>query len=93
MKNLIIYLFVRLTTRHALTAIKIFETIQKSEPIKPTEPVININNTSTGFTDSGKVKSKKQEIIDTINYLKSKQSKTKTDKESLYSLEMILKNM
>ena len=36
---------------------------------------------------------KKQSIIDSLNYLKSKPNKTKQDKESIYSLEMILKNL
>ena len=37
--------------------------------------------------------SKKQELIDSLNYLKSKSVKSKQDKESIYSLEMVLKNM
>lgn len=40
-----------------------------------------------------KVSNKKQEIVDSLNYLKNKQVKSKQDKESIYSLEMILKNM
>ena len=54
--------------------------------------VIIINN-PTELKDTGKVKSKKQEIIDAINYIKSKSNKTKKDKESLYSLETVLKSM
>jgi hypothetical protein len=54
--------------------------------------VIIINN-PTELKDTGKVKSKKQEIIDAINYIKSKTDKTKKDKESLYSLETVLKNL
>lgn len=48
---------------------------------------------STPKLKHGKVRSKKQEIIDSINYIKSKKRKSKQDKESLYSLEMVLKNM
>ena len=54
--------------------------------------ILNINN-PTELKESGKVKSKKQEIIDAINYIKSKTDKTKKDKESLYSLETVLKSM
>jgi hypothetical protein len=36
---------------------------------------------------------KKQEIIDSLSYLKSKDVKTKKDVESIYMLEMILKNL
>jgi hypothetical protein len=38
-------------------------------------------------------KSKKDEILDSLNYLKNKKVKTKQDKESIYSLEMVLKNI
>ena len=38
-------------------------------------------------------KSKKDEIIESLNYLKSKEVLTKKDKESIYMLEMILKNL
>lgn len=38
-------------------------------------------------------KSKKEEILQSLEYLKSKQTKTKQDKESIYTLEMILKSM
>jgi hypothetical protein len=38
-------------------------------------------------------KTKKDEILDSLNYLKSKENKTKQDKESIYTLEMVLKSM
>ena len=90
MKKLIYYLVIRLTTRRALNAVKIYETIyhRKSEE----KEVIIINN-KVGLDDKGTVKSKKQEIIDAINYIKSKTDKTKKDKESLYSLETVLRSM
>jgi hypothetical protein len=40
-----------------------------------------------------KISNKKQEILDSLNYLKSKKVKTKQDKESIYTLEMVLRNM
>jgi hypothetical protein len=40
-----------------------------------------------------KPKSKKDELLESLDYLKSKQFKTKQDRESIYTLEMILKNM
>ena len=45
--------------------------------------------------DSNKCSSveKKQDLLDSLNYLKSKKVKTKQDKESIYTLEMILRNM
>jgi hypothetical protein len=38
-------------------------------------------------------KPKKDEVLESLNYLKSKKVKTKQDKESIYSLEMVLKNL
>ena len=40
-----------------------------------------------------KPKSKKDELIESLSYLKSKPNKTKQDRESIYTLEMVLKNM
>jgi hypothetical protein len=90
MKKLFYYLIIRLTTRRALNAVKIFETIYHT---KSEEKKVIIINKPTELKDTGTVKSKKQEIVDAINYIKSKTEKTKKDKESLYSLEMVLKNL
>lgn len=49
------------------------------------------NKISNGVVKSNKTK--KEEMIDSLNYLKSKKTKTKQDKESIYTLEMVLKNM
>jgi len=38
-------------------------------------------------------KSKKDEVIESLTYLKSKDKKTNQDKVSIYTLEMILRNM
>ena len=41
----------------------------------------------------GEYKSDKhKEIVESLNYLKSKQIKTKQDKESIHTLEIVLKN-
>jgi hypothetical protein len=46
------------------------------------------------FTQPKKeVKDSKQELLDSLSYLKSKKIKTKQDKDSIYTLEMVLKNM
>jgi hypothetical protein len=42
---------------------------------------------------SSKPKNKKQELLDSLSYLKSKTVKSQQDKESIYTLEMILKNI
>lgn len=38
-------------------------------------------------------KSKKEEVLQSLEYLKSKEVKTKQDKDSIYTLEMVLKSM
>ena len=98
MKKLFFYLVIRLTTRRAETAVKIYERIYHPENDKQ---IINIHNThiSESKTETQSVatvqnpNSKKQEIMDSLKYLRSKQVKTKQDKESIYSLEMVLKNI
>ena len=43
--------------------------------------------------DVPKPKTKKDEMLEGLKYLKSKPNKTKGDRESIYTLEMLLKNM
>ena len=87
MKELLKYLVIRCTTRHAKTAIDIYNTLYPNQ-----KEVVYINN-STSVVSVQNTKSKKDEILDSLNYLKNKKVKTKQDKESIYSLEMVLKNI
>lgn len=87
MKELLKYLIIRITTRHAKTAIDIYNTLYPNQ-----KEVVYVDNT-TSVVSVQNVKSKKDEIIDSLNYLKNKKIKTKQDKESIYSLEMVLKNI
>jgi len=100
MKKLFIYLIIRLTTRHAETAYKIYQRIYDPESNQTIVNILHSYETTNVSNDEVNTvvtietpKSKKQEIIDSLNYLKSKPVKTKKDKESIYSLEMVLKNM
>jgi hypothetical protein len=87
MKELLKYLVIRITTRHAKTAIDVYNTLYPKQKeviyVDNSTPVVSVQNT----------KSKKDEILNSLNYLKNKKVKTKQDKESIYSLEMVLKNM
>lgn len=40
-----------------------------------------------------KPKTKRDEVLESLSYLKSKEFKTKQDRESIYTLEVVLKNM
>jgi hypothetical protein len=56
---------------------KLFPVVKKSQVNNPTS----------------NPKSKKEEVLQSLEYLKSKQVKTKQDKDSIYTLEMVLKSM
>jgi len=96
MKELIKYLVIRLTTRHARTAADIYQVLY---PVKEKEIVYVDRIVATSTCDNISVstvsndKSKKNEVISSLEYLKNKPVKTKQDKDSIYSLEMVLKNM
>lgn len=47
----------------------------------------------TGSTPTMMKRSKKDELLHELNNLKSKRGKTKQDKDNIYTLEMVLKNM
>lgn len=96
MKELIKYLVIRITTRHARTAADIYQVLY---PVKEKEVVyvdrIVYKNTSENVSVSSvsNPNTKKDEIVNSLEYLKNKKIKSKQDKESIYSLEMVLKNM
>jgi hypothetical protein len=52
-----------------------------------------IENIGSVENKKSKPNSKKQEILDSLSYLKNKKVKTVKDKDSIYTLEMVLKNM
>ena len=94
MKELIKYLVIRCTTRHAKTALEVYNTLypKQTEVVYLEKPVTSqVENNMTVSSVSSK--SKKDEILESLNYLKSKKVKTKQDKDSIYSLEMVLKNL
>jgi hypothetical protein len=92
--KLLKYLIIRTTTKGSNEAINIYNTLYNTNvvmtPIKPlpvVKPTVTVHNSPLKPTD------KKQEMIDSLEYLKGKIVKTKKDKESISMLEAILKNM
>ena len=61
--------------------------IYKDKPIEVVKQPINVPNSPLKPMD------KKQEMVESLEYLKSKPTKSKQDKESISMLEAILKNM
>ena len=94
MKELLKYLVIRLTTRHAKTAIDVYNSLYPKQIdviYIDKQPPTQVGNNSVVSIPS--TKSKRDELLDSLNYLKNKKVKTKQDKESIYSLEMVLKNL
>jgi hypothetical protein len=87
MKKLIVSIIVLIITKSISKTSVIVDIIydDKSVQNKSTNNNINLNNNSDV--------DKKKEVLDSLNYLKSKKVKTKQDKESIYTLEMILRNL
>lgn len=90
--KLLKYLIIRVTCKNADTAIKVYNTlypevtpiVYQSQVVK--QP-INVPNSPLKPMD------KKQEMVDSLEYLKAKPTKSKQDKESISMLEAVLKNM
>lgn len=88
------FLIIRLFIRNTDEAIKIYNTlfsVPKDEPKKPSELIIG--TTSKPIVEIKKPSTKKDELIESLSYLKNKSSKTKQDKDSIGVLEAVLKNM
>jgi hypothetical protein len=91
MKKLIRFLIIRLFIRNTDESIKIYHTLFSPSEIK--SPSKSIVGTTKQFVDVKKPSTKKEELMESLNYLKNKQSKTKKDKDSIGVLEVVLKNM
>jgi len=90
--KLLKYLIIRLTCKCSDTAIRVYNTLYPnvepivSQPQIVKQPIVVPNSPL-------KPKDKKQELIESLDYLKAKSVKSKQDKESISMLEAVLKNM
>ena len=94
MKKLLVFLIIRLFIRNTDESIKIYNALfstPKDEPKKPSESIIG--TTTKRLVEIKKPSTKKDELIESLSYLKNKSSKTKQDKDSIGVLEAVLKNM
>jgi hypothetical protein len=94
MKKLFLFLTIRLFIRNTDESIKIYNALfckELNEPKKPSESIIG--TTTKRFVEIKKPSTKKDELIESLSYLKNKSSKTKQDKDSIGVLEAVLKNM
>ena len=95
MKELLKYLAIRCTTRHAKTALEVYNYLypKQKEIVYIETPVYTQVENNVSVKSVPVSNSKKDEVIESLKYLKSKKVKTKQDKDSIYSLEMVLKSM
>jgi hypothetical protein len=90
--KLIKYLIIRITCKGSDAAIRVYNTLYPEvkqivhQPQIVKEP-INVPNSPLKPMD------KKQEMIESLAFLKGKSVKSKQDKESISMLEAVLKNM
>lgn len=88
MNKILAYFLVQLVTKDPNKSMDIVRELLN----KPNKVEKNKSMTSSTPITSNSNKSKNEELVSSLNYLKSKKIKTKQDKESIYTLEMILKN-
>jgi len=93
--KLLKYLIIYRTTKDPMMAAKIYQMIYHPEIKHSTisiiqEPTLQYSEYTPSVT---KPTDKKTELIKSLEYLKSKKSPTKQDKDSIYTIEMVLKNM
>ena len=90
--KLLKYLIIRVTCKNADTALKVYTTLYPEVTPIVSQPqvvkqTINVPNSPLKPMD------KKQEMFESLEYLKAKSVKSKQDKESISMLEAVLKNM
>lgn len=92
MKKIFAYILVNMFTWNPDKSLEIVREFMDGEmgSQKKSFPAVKksqVNNPTPNY------KSKKEEALKSLEYLKSKQVKTKQDKDSIYTLEMVLKSM
>lgn len=106
MKKILLYLLIDSFTKDSdksLELVKEISSNSKGRKFKLPKSVVKqkVIDIYEGLFDDNKEiefevvrpKTKKDELIESLNYLKSKETKSKQDKESIYTLEMVLKSM
>ena len=93
MKKLMILLTIRFVVRNTDEAIKIYNALFSVQNNNVKNDVVGITGTTKPIVQIKKPTTKKDELLESLGYLKSKKIKTKQDKDSIGVLEAVLKNM
>ena len=94
--KLLKYLIIYRTTKNPMMAAQIYQMIYHPEIKQPSVSMVNqpsFQYTEKPVVDTPRVVSKKDELLSSLTYLKSKKNPTKQEKDSIYTIEMVLKNM
>lgn len=91
--SILVYVVIRLETKSLEKTKDIYFQIYGDNSQSSNKPLVEKVSKPENNKTQDNCDPKKQSIIDSLNYLKNKPNKTKQDKESIYSLEMILKNL
>lgn len=94
--KLLKYLIIYRTTKDPMMAAKIYQMIYHPELTQST--IVSINEPTLSYSKPQSVSpvkstSKKHELLASLEYLKNKKVKTKQDRDSIYTIEMVLKSM
>jgi hypothetical protein len=94
MEKLLSLLLIRIFVHNIDDAIKIYNVIFPEQKTVVSDKKSVITGTTTKpIVEIKKPSTKKDELIESLSYLKNKSSKTKQDKDSIGVLEAVLKNM
>jgi 3-dehydroquinate dehydratase len=96
MKKIFAHFVIGMITRDYEKTTKIVNEIYNPKPSVDWVDIDDVDIYESIFDDVevvSKPKSKKDEVIESIHYLRNKPNPTKQDKESIYTLEMVLRNM
>ena len=94
MKKIFAHFVIGMITRDYEKTTKIVNDIYNPKPSVVDTDEVDIYESIFGNVEVvSKPKSKKDEVIESLRYLRNKPNPTKQDKESIYALEMVLRNM
>lgn len=93
MKKLMILLVIRFVVRNTDEAIKIYNVLFSEQKNNTNNDRVVATGTTKPIVQIKKPTTKKDELLESLNYLKNKKAKTKQDKDSIGVLEAVLKNM
>lgn len=92
--KLLKYFIIYRTTKDPIMAAKIYQMIYNPEIFQLTNVVDSkLICPEQKIVNGVKSINKKDELLTSLEYLKNKKIKTKKDKESIYTIEMVLKTM